>query len=89
MAQVKGRNNISWDEKVMYDNMYVDMFQKQGIWLDFKILLQTVTNVFKHEDIYEQKEDGSLSDADAAKQAEEEIIRIAHLPDEEEELVMK
>ncbi|MBR2465181.1 MAG: sugar transferase [Clostridia bacterium] len=84
LAQVKGRNENSWDEKVTYDNMYIDEFKKQGVWLDIKILVGTVVRVFKKEDIYEEKKIESMSDAEAAKLAEEEIIRIAHLPDEKE-----
>ena len=33
------------------------------------------------ENIYEVKVDDSIDDVQAAKSAEEEIIRIAHLPD--------
>ncbi len=84
LAQIKGRNENSWEEKVTYDNIYIDEFRKQGIWLDIKILAGTVAKVFKRQDIYEQKTDGSMSDAEAAKLAEEEIIRIAHLPEAEE-----
>ncbi len=84
LAQIKGRNENSWDEKVTYDNMYIDQFKKQGVWLDIKILAGTVAKVFKKQDIYEEKSDASMDDAQAAKYAEEEIIRIAHLPDEEE-----
>ena len=84
LAQVKGRNENSWDEKVTYDNMYIDKFKKQGLWLDLKILFGTVGKVFKKQDIYEEKADQNMSNAEAAKFAEEEIIRIAHLPDEEE-----
>lgn len=84
LAQVKGRNENSWDEKVTYDNIYVDEFKKQGVLLDIKILFGTVAKVFKKEDIYEEKTDESMNDAEAAKLAEAEIIRIAHLPDEEE-----
>ena len=84
LAQVKGRNENSWDEKVTYDNIYIDKFKKQGIWLDIKILAGTVAKVFKKEDIYEEKTDESMNDAEAAKLAEAEIIRIAHLPDEDE-----
>ena len=79
--QVKGRNDISWDEKVTYDNQYVDGFKKYGILLDIKILFDSVIKVFKKENIYENKADESLDDIEAAKLAEEEIIRIAHLPD--------
>lgn len=86
LAQIKGRNENSWDEKVGYDNVYIDLFKRQGLWLDFKILLGTVGKVFKKKDIYEEKKDDSLDDAVSAEQAEAEIIRIAHLPDEDETL---
>lgn len=83
LAQIKGRNENSWDEKVTYDNIYIDEFKKQGIWLDIKIIAGTVAKVFKKQDIYEEKSDASMNDTEAAKFAEEEIIRIAHLPDVE------
>lgn len=82
LAQVKGRNENSWEEKVFYDNQYIDLFHSQGIWLDIKILFETVVKVFKKQDIYEEKADASMNDADAARLAEDEIIRIAHLPDD-------
>jgi lipopolysaccharide/colanic/teichoic acid biosynthesis glycosyltransferase len=81
LAQVKGRNDISWDDKVTYDNQYVDAFDKYGFWIDIKILFESVFKVFKKENIYENKADDSLSDEEAAKAEEEEIIRLAHLPD--------
>lgn len=81
LAQVKGRNDISWDEKVGYDNQYVDEFKRIGILEDLKILFWSVAKVFKKEDIYENKADESMTDVEAAKFEEEEIIRIAHLPD--------
>ncbi len=80
-AQVKGRNDISWDDKVGYDNQYVDLFDKFGVLIDIKILFDSVISVFKKENIYEVKQDASLNDEEAAKREEEEIIRIAHLPD--------
>ena len=83
LAQIKGRNENSWDEKVTYDNLYIDQFKKQGVWLDVKILAGTVAKVFKRQDIYEEKGDASMNDAEAAKMAAEEIIRIAHLSEEE------
>ena len=80
LAQVKGRNDISWDEKVEYDNKYVDDFKRIGVLADIKILFLSIFKVFKKENIYENKVDNSMTDADAAKFEEEEIIRIAHLP---------
>ena len=81
LAQVKGRNDISWDDKVGYDNQYVDDFKKYGVLADLSILFASVFKVFRKEHIYENKADESMTDAEAAKYEEEEIIRIAHLPD--------
>ena len=81
LAQIKGRNDITWDNKVTYDNQYVDAFDKFGVLEDVKILFLSVFKAFKSENIYENKEDDSLNDEEAAKRAEEEIIRIAHMPD--------
>lgn len=81
LAQVKGRNNISWDDKVTYDNQYVDGFKKYGFLFDIKILFETVLKVFKKEDIYENKNDESMNDEEAATAEEEEIIRLSHIPD--------
>ena len=81
LAQTKGRNDNSWDNKVTYDNQYVDEFKRIGILIDIKILWNSVIKVSKKENIYENKADESMTDAEAAKYEEEEIIRIAHLPD--------
>ena len=86
LAQVLGRNDISWDEKVTYDNQYIDEFKKKGIFLDISILFKTFINVFAKKDIYEVKTSDDISDEEAAKLAEAEIIRLAHepLPEDEE-----
>lgn len=81
LAQIKGRNDISWDEKVEYDNEYVDLFNKYGFLIDIKIGLESVFKAFKNEKIYENKADESMNDEEAAKAEEAEIIRLAHLPD--------
>lgn len=81
LAQVKGRNNISWDEKITYDNQYVDLFNKWGFLIDINILLKTVFKVLKKENIYENKINHLMNDEEAAKAEEAEIIRLAHLPD--------
>lgn len=80
-AQIKGRNDISWPDKVIYDNEYIDLFKEKGIIIDIQIIFITALKVFKKENIYEVKADDSIDDVQAAKSAEEEIIRIAHLPD--------
>ena len=47
-AQVNGRNTISWEEKFRLDVEYVD---KISVWLDVKIIFQTVGKIFKREGI--------------------------------------
>ena len=48
LAQVNGRNLISWAQKFNYDVYYVD---HQTLLLDFKILIRTVVKVFKRSGI--------------------------------------
>lgn len=81
LAQCKGRNENSWDEKVTLDNEYVERFKKEGFWLDIKILWWSIAKVLKTENINEEKMGDELSDEESAELAEEEIIRIAHLTD--------
>lgn len=83
LAQCKGRNENSWDEKVTLDNEYIDRFMKEGFWLDFKILWWTMAKVLEKSNINEEKMGENMTDEESAALAEEEIIRIAHLPDEE------
>ena len=83
LAQARGRNENSWDEKVTLDNRYIDEFKQRGILLDFQIIWETLMKVFHKVDIYEEKVEGAQDDMESAQLAEAEIIRIAHLPDEE------
>ena len=48
LAQVNGRNNLSWEEKFDLDVQYV---QTQSIALDFKIMFKTVEVMLKKEGI--------------------------------------
>ena len=59
LAQVNGRNNITWEEKIDYDLKYID----DGITLigDIKIIFQTVGKVLKRSDTVR---DGTVSDMD-------------------------
>lgn len=83
LAQTKGRNDIEWDKKVELDNEYIDKFKKFGVLFDIKLLFDSVFKVFKKENIYENKVEGAADEEESARLAEEEIIRLAHLPDEE------
>ena len=59
LAQVSGRNNITWEQKFQYDLQYID----SGITLlgDIKIILQTVGKVLKRSDTVRE---GTVSDMD-------------------------
>ncbi len=48
LAQVSGRNNLSWEEKFELDVKYVD---DHNVWLDFKIMLKTFLVMMKKEGI--------------------------------------
>lgn len=80
-AQVKGRNNITWDEKVTLDNSYIELFKKYGVFIDIVILVLSLIKVLKKEDVYEKKTNDVMDEKKSAILAQEEIIRIAHLPD--------
>ncbi len=51
LAQVNGRNNITWEEIFEYDKEYV---KNISLWLDTKIFFKTIINVIKKQDIVEQ-----------------------------------
>ncbi|MBR4050179.1 MAG: sugar transferase [Clostridia bacterium] len=48
LAQVNGRNLLTWEEKFEWDVKYVENISP---WLDIKILFRTVLNVLKREGI--------------------------------------
>ncbi len=51
LAQVKGRNLLTWEEKFKLDVYYVDHW---SLWMDFKILLLTVWKVLIREGISQE-----------------------------------
>ncbi len=59
LAQVNGRNNITWEQKFEYDLQYID----SGITFigDVKIILQTMGKVLKRSDTVRE---GTVSDMD-------------------------
>ena len=59
LAQVNGRNNITWEQKFEYDLQYID----SGITLigDIKIIFKTVGKVLKRSDTVRE---GTVSDMD-------------------------
>ncbi|GAA8846848.1 sugar transferase [Helicobacter pylori] len=62
LAQVNGRNNLSWDEKIAWDISYV---RSVSLWGDVKIVLRTVTTLLRREGVAFQGHD-ALSDHGSA-----------------------
>ena len=58
LAQVSGRNNITWEQKFEFDLKYIE---KITMWKDIGIIFKTVFKVFKREDTVR---DGTVSDID-------------------------
>ena len=47
-AQVNGRNNLSWDEKLAYDVYYVEHLT---LGMDAKVFFTSFLNIFNHKDV--------------------------------------
>jgi len=57
-AQVNGRNDLSWTEKIEYDIEYIDKF---NFFFDIKILFKTISVVFKGKGIEFTKTDDVIN----------------------------
>ncbi len=53
-AQVNGRNDLAWSEKIEYDIEYIENF---SLWFDIKIYFKTVAVVLKQDGIAFTKDD--------------------------------
>ena len=58
LAQVSGRNNITWEQKFEYDLQYIE---KISLFGDVVLIFKTVLKVFKRSDI---SREGTASDID-------------------------
>ncbi len=72
-AQVNGRNNLDWDQRLKTDVYYVDHI---SLGFDLKILFMTIKKVFAHEDI---AEDTRIVEPNFAAQRREQKERVNHV----------
>ena len=73
LAQVRGRNNISWEDKLSYDLMYIENIT---FWGDVRIILETVWKAFvKQEDI-------SAEGMETAEDLGDYLLRTGEVSDE-------
>lgn len=49
LAMVRGRGSVPWSVRIKYDVEYIDNF---SLWLDFKILVQTLWVVLARKNVY-------------------------------------
>ena len=66
LAQISGRNELSWEEKIKYDDEYIDLFNKYGVLIDIKIMYITTIKIFSMTSVYEKRKTTS-------KKAESEV----------------
>ncbi len=52
LAQVKGRNTLSWEESLRLDAVYAESI---SFWLDLKIIVLTIPQVFKFGQVQQNK----------------------------------
>ncbi|TWX72969.1 sugar transferase [Colwellia sp. C1TZA3] len=53
LAQVSGRNELCWNEKIKFNLEYIEKFHKWGIIYDLKLIILTLFKVFKNEGSHE------------------------------------
>lgn len=68
-AQVNGRNNLSWTEKIVFDLEYIEKF---NILFDIKVIFKTVGVVFRKEDIQYKDGDALFKKASVSQKNIEE-----------------
>jgi lipopolysaccharide/colanic/teichoic acid biosynthesis glycosyltransferase len=52
LAQISGRGQLTREEKLELDAMYVET---ANLWLDIKIIVRTIGRVFRRKDVYEKR----------------------------------
>ena len=52
LAQISGRGNLTFEEKLEFDVTYVE---QKGFWLDIKIIIITAVQLFNRRTVYEYK----------------------------------
>lgn len=86
LAQVNGRNNISWEDKINYDLKYID---KITFINDFKIIINTVLKVFKREDVSTEGMDTAEDFGDYLLRCKKITIEQYQMKQKEAELLLE
>lgn len=57
LAQINGRNDLTWDEKVSYDNLYLEKYNKYSVFFDIYVCIITPLQLMKFKSVIEKKND--------------------------------
>jgi len=55
LAQVNGRDELEWPEKIIFDNRYIELFQTLGVFLDLVLVCRTVFSVISMRNVFERR----------------------------------
>ena len=55
LAQISGRNDLTWPEKIKFDNEYIRLLFEKGLILDLKIIFKTLFVVLTMSNIVEKE----------------------------------
>lgn len=69
LAQVSGRNDLDWDEKIVFDNQYVALLERKGVLVDIKLLLKTIGVVLRSNSVNEDQSKVESSSGEIARRA--------------------
>ena len=81
LAQVTGRNDLSWDNKIDLDNLYVDRLTKHGFLADIPILIKTFFIVLSARNVIETYNNSSTSSSHSLSTVAERAYIASNLHD--------
>lgn len=55
LAQISGRNSLTWNEKIQFDLAYVEKFKSLGVILDLSIIFKTIYIVISRQNVIEKE----------------------------------
>jgi lipopolysaccharide/colanic/teichoic acid biosynthesis glycosyltransferase len=69
LAQISGRNELTWDEKILLDNLYVDRIAMHGACVDIPILLRTIWITLMERSTIEKELSSNISESSISARA--------------------
>ena len=81
-AQVNGRNDLTWTEKIEYDLEYIEKF---SLWFDIKVVFKTVAVVLKMDGIAFTKNDAVINSKEPVEVKEPATVGVAQTQEQPEQ----